>query len=246
MQELQIENKISKRSNSIKIEVKKSGTVIVTRPSYVTEQAALDFLSTKKDWVMKSYEKVQKMKEEKCTWENGSKIYYLGVEYTLNINISVALNTLKQSENFKYKKTTKSIVVLDIANNIIDITIKEKYNTNENIRMEVLNFLIDESYANIESRLKVYSEKMNLKYNVFRIKDTKTRWGSCSSNKNLNFNYKLIFMPQWVIDYIVVHELSHLKHMDHSKNFWNLVSLYAPKYKEAKKWILSNKKIFEV
>lgn len=65
----------------------------------------------------------------------------------------------------------------------------------------------------------------DLSYNRVAIRDTKTRWGSCSSKKNLNFNYRLALLPSRLIDYIVVHELCHLREMNHKKSFWDLVSL---------------------
>jgi predicted metal-dependent hydrolase len=74
----------------------------------------------------------------------------------------------------------------------------------------------------------------DLSYNRVAIRDTKTRWGSCSIKKNLNFNYRLALLPSHLIDYIVVHELCHLKEMNHAKNFWDLVSLALPNYKDSK------------
>ena len=59
----------------------------------------------------------------------------------------------------------------------------------------------------------------------------------CSSRKNLNFNYKLAYMPQEIMDYVVVHELAHLQHMNHSQEFWQLVEQYIPDYKERRKWL---------
>lgn len=82
------------------------------------------------------------------------------------------------------------------------------------------------------SRLEYWNTFYALAYKNVAIKNTKTRWGSCSSKGNLNFNYKIIFLPQELADYIVVHELCHLKEMNHSKNFWNLVTKTIPHYKE--------------
>ena len=74
-----------------------------------------------------------------------------------------------------------------------------------------------------EQKAKFWAEKMGLEYNRIAIKSMKTKWGSCSSKKNLNFNYKILFLDEKDQDYLVVHELSHLKHMNHSKEFWDLV-----------------------
>lgn len=82
-----------------------------------------------------------------------------------------------------------------------------------------------------------YSSLMNVSYNRIAIREQRTRWGSCSSNKNLNFNWKLILMPEEVMDYVIIHELAHLKHMNHSKEFWNCVAEYCPNYKVSRKWL---------
>ena len=73
---------------------------------------------------------------------------------------------------------------------------------------------------------------MNVHFNRVRIKNVKTIWGSCSSKKNLNFNFKLSFLPEALIDYVFVHELAHLKHMNHSKAFWSEVEKQIPDYKK--------------
>ncbi len=71
----------------------------------------------------------------------------------------------------------------------------------------------------------------NFSYNKIFIRNQKTRWGSCSRMKNLNFNYKIIFLPEHLSEYIVAHELCHLQEFNHSRNFWNLLSQSVPDYK---------------
>ncbi len=82
------------------------------------------------------------------------------------------------------------------------------------------------------------------KFNIIKITSAKTRWGSCTSKKNLNFSYRLILCPKEVIDYVICHELSHLKHMNHSRNFWNEVSNMMPDYKEHDRWLKKNGLLF--
>lgn len=87
----------------------------------------------------------------------------------------------------------------------------------------------------VTKRLEKYKEFYGFEYKKIAIRNQKTRWGSCSRKGNLNFNYKIILLPERHADYIIVHELCHLKEFNHSKRFWNLVSQTIPEYKEIKK-----------
>ncbi len=89
----------------------------------------------------------------------------------------------------------------------------------------------------ITSKVKLFSQKMGLSYNRVVIRDQKSRWGSCSCLKNLNFNWRLIMAPEPVMDYVIVHELCHLKEMSHSKSFWNLVARYCPNWHDYRDWL---------
>jgi len=87
----------------------------------------------------------------------------------------------------------------------------------------------------IKERVEHFNSFYNFKYNRIAIKKQSTRWGSCSGKKNLNFNFKLLFLPQELADYVVVHELCHLQEMNHSKKFWDLVAKVFPNFKEIRK-----------
>ena len=89
----------------------------------------------------------------------------------------------------------------------------------------------------IPERVKYYAEFIGVNYGRITIRRQKTRWGSCSSKGNLNFNCLLMLAPPEVIDYVVVHELCHRKEMNHSKNFWNEVEKILPNYKSQVKWL---------
>ena len=81
---------------------------------------------------------------------------------------------------------------------------------------------------------------MNVSYGRISIREQKTRWGSCSSAGNLNFNWRLIFAPPAVLDYVVVHELAHRKEMNHSAAFYAIVEQVLPDYRSSQKWLREN------
>jgi predicted metal-dependent hydrolase len=82
----------------------------------------------------------------------------------------------------------------------------------------------------VENRISFFNKFYNFNINRIDIKNTKTRWGSCSSKGNLNFNYKIIYLKPELADYLIVHELCHLGEFNHSKRFWALVSKTIPNY----------------
>lgn len=85
-----------------------------------------------------------------------------------------------------------------------------------------------------------YANLLGVTYGRISIREQKTRWGSCSSDGNLNFNWRLIFAPEDVLDYIVVHELAHRKEMNHSAEFYKIVAQILPDYKKQQRWLRDN------
>lgn len=84
----------------------------------------------------------------------------------------------------------------------------------------------------IGKRVRHYCETMGVTVGYVTVKNQKTRWGSCSAKGNVNFNYQLAFLPEELLDYVVIHELAHRNHMDHSRAFWAEVEKYCPDYRE--------------
>ena len=105
---------------------------------------------------------------------------------------------------------------------------------------EELRALADEAMADIPPRVKGFAEMMGVSYGRITIRNQKTRWGSCSSKRNLNFNCLLMLVPEEHRDYVIVHELCHLKEMNHSKRFWAEVEKILPDYKISVKWFREN------
>lgn len=92
----------------------------------------------------------------------------------------------------------------------------------------------------IPERVRFFSPKLGVNYGRITIRNQTSRWGSCSEKGNLNFNCLLMLMPPEMIDYTVVHELCHLKELNHSKSFYSLLESILPDYKEREKWYKEN------
>lgn len=98
-------------------------------------------------------------------------------------------------------------------------------------------WLATEARKYFSAKLSVWSERMGISFRSFSVRGQKTRWGSASRRRTISLNYKLLLMPSFISDYLMVHELCHLVHMNHSVKFWKLVSQYFPRYVEARKWL---------
>ncbi len=103
--------------------------------------------------------------------------------------------------------------------------------------LELKSWLKDQAAQLINAKVKHFAHLMGLLYNRIRIRDQRSRWGSCSCRKNLNFNWRLIMAPEPVLDYVIIHELCHLKEMSHSRRFWGFVSQYCPRWEEYRGWL---------
>ncbi|RJQ31645.1 M48 family peptidase [Candidatus Parcubacteria bacterium] len=98
----------------------------------------------------------------------------------------------------------------------------------------------DQALELAKERVNFFNQFYQAKFKKISVKNQKARWGSCSTKGNLNFNYKILFLPEKARDYIIVHEICHLREFNHSKNFWNLVRQTIPDYLEIKKELKRN------
>lgn len=118
--------------------------------------------------------------------------------------------------------------------------VKARKQKNENVQkmtMEEIRQLADLALKTIPPKVEYYAKKMNVDYGRITIRNQKTRWGSCSGKRNLNFNCLLMLTPEAVLDYVVVHELCHLIEMNHSEAFWQQVARVMPDYEKHRKWL---------
>ena len=117
---------------------------------------------------------------------------------------------------------------------------QKKADAVEPLSMDEIRALADQALKVIPERVKYYAPKIGVTYGRITIRNQRSKWGSCSSKGNLNFNCLLMLAPRQVVTYVVVHELAHRKHMDHSPAFWAEVEAILPDYRESVRWLKTN------
>lgn len=105
----------------------------------------------------------------------------------------------------------------------------------------VTQWLKDKAGETLRAKTKEWADKIGVEFNNIVIKDQRTLWASCSGKKNINYSYRIVKMPLAVQDYLMVHELCHLVHMNHGQEYWRLVAQYCPDYNHHRKWLNENK-----
>lgn len=104
-------------------------------------------------------------------------------------------------------------------------------------KSELILWYKREALKHLSARVDFFTKKFFLNYSRVKINSAKTRWGSCSSRGNINFSWRLIMAPPQVVDYVVIHEIAHLKHKNHSQKFWNFVAEMMPDFAQHRKWL---------
>ncbi len=191
-------------SKNIRLKVDRDLTIKVTLPRYVPYIVAKKFITKNTKWIEK---KINLLKLQQ------NKYYYLGED------IRVIKKSFVDNKNLNYYFKEQSLIFNS------DI-----YKSSSVIELYT-NWLGVQAKEYIPRRVKELSYEYNFIYNNIKIKNLKSRWGSCSNKKNLSFNLKLMYFNPEVIDYVIVHELCHLKEMNHSRKYWKLVEEIIPNYK---------------
>ncbi|MBQ8971893.1 MAG: M48 family metallopeptidase [Clostridia bacterium] len=125
---------------------------------------------------------------------------------------------------------------LSLTENEMRLTLPQPEN-DEAVRETLRGFLAERALHRIREKLEYYGPRIGGSYGRVTIREQRTRWGSCSSKHNLNFNWKLILAPPEALDYVVIHELCHLHEFNHSPRFWSLVEAQMPEYEVWKRWL---------
>lgn len=175
------------------------------------------------NWIIEKKRKYENYRERAPNREfkPGKEFPYLGSQRTLRI------------EDTSEKKITDEEIILP------EQGVTEE-SPSECIRRHLRELYREKAREIIERRTAYYADEMEVSYESIELRNQRTRWGSCSPKKTLSFNWRLIMAPLGVIDYVVVHELAHLKEKNHTKKFWRIVKDYIPDYKEKAEWLEEN------
>ena len=197
------------------------GEVVVKAPWYVTAEQIQSVVENKRKWIMNALEKYSVSPRKAKEYCEGERFQILGKSYVLSIY---------------FQMTNKA--ELKVNNESIDIILPLDYAKKDN--SQLVSKLIDKMYymiaeKEVEEKKKKMRKLTGLAPEEYRIKKTKTLWGSCSSNRKITINQNLMMYSKKAIDYVVLHEICHLRYMNHSKKFWDMVATYMPDYKEAER-----------
>lgn len=204
----------SKRK-TIALLVNADATLTVRAP-YLVPRGYIDRLISKKhNWITQKVKQAQ-LKPQPVTREfvNGEGFLFLGKTYRLKIDNS---SSIRLGDYLYFPKLKK-----------------------ENIREELMNWYKEQAVRKLASRVSWYAKKMGVSSSSLKLSNAQKRWGSCGKNNSLSFNWKLIMAPLKVLDYVVVHELIHIEHKNHSRKYWNILRVVLPNYKHSKDWLKEN------
>lgn len=208
---------ITKRRNNrnIKLTIDSvSGKVKISQPYWVPYRAGLEFAKSKAEWIQKQLPKAVIFKDGQL----------IGKNHRLNIVEVEGRKPTKVS-------ATAITVFVSILNAEPD---KQKYVTSE-LNKHAPKALKEEANKLLPQRLEHISERSNLTFSQLKFKKLKGRWGSCDRQKNITLNIYLIQLPWHLIDYVILHELAHTKHLHHQKDFWDEVTNFMPDAKQRRK-----------
>ena len=217
----QITLKRSQKRKTVAIQIYPDRRVVVSVPIRVSDQKVQEFLAAKHGWILKTLQKFSALGPVRAArkFVNGELYSHLGVEKKLN---------LLRVGNKKPEMDDQHLHVFLPAHTAPD---REA----DRIKASLEKWYQAEAYVICGARVAHYSHLMKLAPKSIQIKNYRTRWGTCKSTGEVSFNWRLAMAPLSLLDYVVVHELAHLKHHHHGPKFWKLVREFYPSPEKAKK-----------
>lgn len=204
----------SKRySKKVSLRIDKDGRVVLTFPWRISEKEALNLV---RDNLQKIKASVQIFSEQ-FVYNGGDTLLYLGVPRKIVFDSSVLVP-------FSY--------------NMDKFVLNPRYV--DNVYVLARRWLVKKAEEYLPKRLMELAQKLGVRYKKVQVRDVRSRWGSCSSKGTISLNWRLIMAPIDVIDYVLIHELAHIVHPNHSKYFWRYVATFCPDYKLHRSWLRKN------
>ncbi|MCL6548670.1 MAG: M48 family metallopeptidase [Alicyclobacillus sp.] len=209
-----------RRKSTITIQVTDSG-ITVRAPAETPLGTILDVLKARRSWVERVRAEIAAKRSETDRPWFDRPLYLYGNPLVFRYTPSMA------GQPWRVTVDGASLSVAGPAPHAADPRVKAALE----------RWYREEARSHLTHRVAVWSARTGLKANALRLRDQRTRWASCSAKGNLNFNWRLVMAPPDVIDYVVVHELCHLRELNHSDRFWRLVQEVLPDYRSRKAWL---------
>jgi predicted metal-dependent hydrolase len=214
---VKVNQTIRSKRRTLAVIVKADGSVVVRVPVRAPEKAIREFIENHAEWIEKKQAEVLTFQPpEPKQYRPGEPFMYLGNAYPLEI-VTGQKKPLLLEQSFKLAGSAES---------------RAKLVFERSYRAQAREILTE--------RVDHYASQYGFQYKKIGITSARTRWGSCSANGSLNFSWRLILAPMEAVDYVVVHELVHTVHHNHSRRFWQKVEKIMPDYKERRKWLRKN------
>jgi predicted metal-dependent hydrolase len=210
-----------KNRTSIGIMIDSYGNIEVQAPKGTPDESVLQLIEDKWELIQ---QKLKEMKDrlhgpQQKVYESGESFLFLGKTYPIQI--------------FQDNNIEQDYVVFEGEKLLIYLKVLE----DEKMKQALKRFYYQQCKALVEKSVSFYQSNFKTKPRSIRISDSKTTWGTCDSKQQLTFNWRLAMAPQEVIDYVVVHEMCHMVHLNHDRSFWRLVGKIMPDYKEKESWL---------
>lgn len=212
---------IRSKRKSLSISVDAFGRLIVRAPQACSEERIFAFLSQKENWIRK------KQAERAATTRSLPPENLDG--YTFLLLGKPCKIRLTEEKNIRYDQETCVV-----------------YLPNKNARARLVKWLKENAERIFTQVTAQCAEKMQTRFQSVKINSAKTRWGCCTADNRIRYTFRLLYAPKEVIEYVVVHELSHIKRKDHSKRFWAEVEKYDPHWKAHRAWLKRNGILMEI
>ena len=210
---IEIHKLLRSKRKTLALIVEMDGTLTVRAPLRMKETHIRNFIEQKKDWIKRKQAKARKEAVVPHQYVDGETFWYLGQEVPLRI-VPRGISALIMDKSFKLTQSAQTR-----AESVFTTWYKQQ-------ARKVLT-----------ERVELFVSKHSFEIGRVRISSARTRWGSYSQKGTLSLTWRLVMAPLDVIDYVVVHELCHLREMNHSKAFWKHVEAILPDYKERRKWL---------